>query len=160
MLLAAFGQSFLKIGRRDCLGGEALAEPVCGRQDVTDTDIGQQLTGHEKRPVSQTQKRVDCHIVGQWPEWRDNRFEGCQVREQLLGGEPGHCTGGSCGWRCGVVHLRPAVEERVRTSLIRRRQPAGRRPSQSAGEMECRGKSRCSRGHKRPVPSADGKSSG
>ena len=80
MLLPALGQGGVEVGRDDRPGAQSLLKPFRCRQNVTDTNIGEQLASDQKRPVGEAKKRVDRHVVSQWPEWRNDSPDGGEMR--------------------------------------------------------------------------------
>ena len=80
MLLPALGQGGVEVGRDERPGAQSLLKPFRCRQNVTDTNIGEQLASDQKRPVGEAKKRVDRHVVSQWPEWRNDSPDGGEMR--------------------------------------------------------------------------------
>ena len=85
MLLPALGQGGVEVGRRDRPGAQSLSKPFGCWQNVTDANIGEQLASDQKRPVGKAKKRVDCHVVSQWPDRRNDCLHGCEMRRQCRG---------------------------------------------------------------------------
>ena len=87
MLLPALGQGGIEVVRRDRPGAQSLSKPFRCWQNVTGTNIGKQLASDQKRPVGKAKKRVDRHVVSQWPEWRNDGPNGGEMRRQCRGSQ-------------------------------------------------------------------------
>jgi hypothetical protein len=106
MLLPALGQGGVEVGRRDRPGAQSLSKPFGCWQNVTDANIGEQLTSDQKRPIGKAKKRVDCHVVSQWPERRNDCPNGFEMRRQFRGSQYG---------RSGFAARRNSVHQRWAT---------------------------------------------